>query len=382
MKIVLYTNILTPYRKYFYDLFYECCSESGHDFNVLVMAATENNRTWKYADLESSYTTLLDSRTISKGETYIHFNSNLMGKIRILQPDVVVVAGSYLCPGAWEIARNKKKDGYKCLFWSESHLYEQKGNSNIKNAVREIVRKKFYQRYDGFWYAGELSKEFIKKYASSDAKYCFVPNLIDENVYQNSYYMPKSQKYDIRQSLQIENNKKILFCPARLSPVKGILEFLDILEKLDQKQNIVFLIAGDGELKGQIENKAKNKRLDVRLIGNKSQEEMVKLYGIADIFVLPSLSDPNPLTCIEALWAGLPLFISEHCGNYPEVIDSGNNGFVFSYKNIDTAAELLEKLLYQNELMREKSVCKATNQYNSKAVTNRIISECLDLCGK
>ena len=112
MNIVIYTNILTPYRKYFYDLFYECCSEIGHEFNVLVMAETEDNRTWKYTDLESSYTTLLDSRTISKGETYIHINSNLMERIRLLQPDIVVVAGSYLCPGAWEIARNKKKYGY------------------------------------------------------------------------------------------------------------------------------------------------------------------------------------------------------------------------------------------------------------------------------
>ena len=34
MNIAIYTNILTPYRKYFYDLFYECCLESGHEFNV------------------------------------------------------------------------------------------------------------------------------------------------------------------------------------------------------------------------------------------------------------------------------------------------------------------------------------------------------------
>ena len=105
------------------------------------MAETEDNRTWKYTDLESSYTTLLDSRTISKGETYIHINSNLMERIRLLQPDIVVVAGSYLCPGAWEIARNKKKYGYKCLFWSESHLHEQKRNSNIK-----ILFEKWFAR--------------------------------------------------------------------------------------------------------------------------------------------------------------------------------------------------------------------------------------------
>lgn len=50
---------------------------------------------------------------------------------------------------------------------------------------------------------------------------------------------------------------------------------------------------------------------------------MIELYSISDVFVLPSISDANPLTCIEALWTELPLFISENCGNYPEVIEQG-----------------------------------------------------------
>jgi hypothetical protein len=55
---------------------------------------------------------------------------------------------------------------------------------------------------------------------------------------------------------------------------------------------------------------------------------------------------------------------------------------VFTYKNVEVASELLEKLLSQSELMREQSVYKAINQYNSKAVTKRIIGECLYLCEK
>lgn len=32
MKIVLYTNIMTLYRKYFYDLFYDACVRNGDEF--------------------------------------------------------------------------------------------------------------------------------------------------------------------------------------------------------------------------------------------------------------------------------------------------------------------------------------------------------------
>ena len=77
--------------------------------------------------------------------------------------------------------------------------------------LEKLFEKNFIKKYDGFWYAGELSREFITKYAIRDAKYCFVPNLIDESIYKNSYHMPKAQKQNIRQLLQIENNKKILF---------------------------------------------------------------------------------------------------------------------------------------------------------------------------
>ena len=39
--------------------------------------------------------------------------------------------------------------------------------------------------------------------------------------------------------------------------------------------------------------------------------------------ILPSLSDPNPLSCIEACWSANPLIVSEHVGNNPEIITEG-----------------------------------------------------------
>jgi glycosyltransferase involved in cell wall biosynthesis len=56
---------------------------------------------------------------------------------------------------------------------------------------------------------------------------------------------------------------------------------------------------------------------------------MLTLYAQADGFCLPSLSDPNPLSVIEALWAGLPLLLSTKVGNHPECLEQGKNGFAF-----------------------------------------------------
>ncbi len=55
---------------------------------------------------------------------------------------------------------------------------------------------------------------------------------------------------------------------------------------------------------------------------------MLELYASCDLLLLPSLKDPNPLSVIEALWAGLPLLISDRCGNWPEAVEQGVNGWV------------------------------------------------------
>lgn len=172
----------------------------------------------------------------------------------------------------------------------------------------------------------------------------------------------------------------MLLCLARLSPVKGIDKIIPILAKTNCANKITLLIAGDGELKNKIINIVVEEKIDVRLLGFQEQQSVVELYSIADVFILPSMSDPNPLTCIEALWAGLPLFISEHCGNYPEVVKQGCNGFVFSYNDINGIVNSLNQLInYSKEnylKARETSLQIANEHYNSKKIVKEIIDHC------
>ncbi len=384
MNLIIYTNILTPYRKYFYDLLYKICTEQGDQFRVLVMAETEPGRPWKYKDLKGDYTILLDNKTISRGEAHVHINGNLMKMLKELKPDVVVCAGSYLCPGVWEIAKSKDRLGYKLIYWSESHLNELRRANSAKLFIRELLRNHIYKLFNGFWYAGKLSREFDEKYASPDASYHFLPNLIDEAKYSVSMSAEKKRK--VRQKLEISESKTSFFCPARLISVKGILEFLELMKHCPSKEEAVIVIAGSGELKEAIERKSVENGVDVRLLGQKTQDETVELYAASDVFLLPSLSDPNPLACIEALWAKKPLLISEHCGNYPEVVRMGENGYVFNYTNQEAAIEYIELMINASACWRNKaglvSEELARDTYSSVEVAKRIIEEMKQICSK
>lgn len=379
MNIAIYTNILTPYRTYFFNTMLEECKNQGINFHVIVMADTEPGRTWKYEDFKAEYTILLNHKTFSKGETYIHINNNIKKVLKELKIDILICAGSYLCPGIWTALRLRKRLGYKVYFWSESHLNESRNYGGLKIHIRDFLRKAVYRRFDGFWFAGKMSQEFIEAYCNSTASFMFMPNLVEEDKYKKAGEFPKEIKKQIRMKYDVTEERVVFICPARLSPVKGIDKFVSILSQAKYRARATVLVAGDGEQKELISKMVKNAQIDVRLLGFKDQKEIVELYGIADYFVLPSISDANPLTCIEALWARLPLYISENCGNYPEVIHQGINGYSFRYNNIEDAVEKLDKMISADECWKrqakQESFDIAEKNYNSKNVVKRIIKE-------
>lgn len=374
MKIVLYTNILTPYRKYFYDLFYQECRDNGDTFLVLVMAENENNRSWYYKDFETNYTRLLSGKTISRVETYIHINNHLKKTLEEINPDVVIASGSYLCPGTWEVANLKNKLNYKLYFWSESHLGEARQYGGFKIAIREYLRTRFYKKFDGFLCPGKLAFNFVEKYSKKDAIKVLLPNLVDESLFTKEDYQVDSLCERLH-----TNNKIIMFTPARLSEVKGIGPFMELLAQAKNHKEVSLIIAGSGLLADQLKNRAAELAIDAYFIGPKKQEEIACLYKNTDIFVLPSLSDPNPLTCVEALWSKKPLLVSNHVGNYPEVIQQGENGFMFSYAEEENAVCIIEEMISKSEEWRMKAGKKsyeiALSIYDSCAVVKRVRKE-------
>ncbi|WP_026488627.1 glycosyltransferase family 4 protein [Butyrivibrio sp. XBB1001] len=382
MKIALYTNILSPYRKHFFDLLFDECRKRNIDFKVFVMAPTEPDRQWTYDEYKASYTELLEGRTLVIKHAYIHFNKNLISVIKDYNPDVMICSGSYLCPGIWTVAKKRKKLGYKCYFWSESHINQKRDNNKLVSLFLEYLRSNIYKKFDAFLYAGELSYDFIKKYAGDKAEGIFVPNLIDEKKFVKAQNKPQSEREAIREKYKLPLDKRLMIMPARLSKVKGIDAFLDILLKCPSKNNVHIAIAGEGELREELEKRIQKENLPVSLLGYKNEDEMIDLYAASDIFLLPSFSDPNPLSCIEALWCGLPLFISDKVGNCREVLENGINGYVFSYDNQAEAIDKLNIIISTNEewinTASKRSMYKADLVYNSEKNVKRIIEELMN----
>ena len=379
MRVLIITNILTPYRVFFFDKLYNYIKMTGGELKIVVMAETEPNRNWNYKDLERGYTELIDSSSINlKGDVFIHIPKNIKDILINFRPDKVIVGGSYQNPAILSLAKNKSKLNYELIFWSESHLMEDKGYNKAKIIIRDVIRKLMISKFNSFCVPGMMAKDFIEVYKGG-GKYYNLPNIVDDNYYSKAYVNKEEDREKLRHKYKIDKDKYIFILPARLAPVKGILEFLDIYKKVVNKKNASILIAGTGELKERIESICENENIDVRLLGSRKQEEMLELYTLADCLLLPSLSDPNPLSCIEALWAGLPLLLSNRVGNYNEVVKEGENGYIFSYENAEEAIKIIDSIILSdkkwNDNAKEVSRSIAKKYFSPNIVVENLINQ-------
>lgn len=121
-------------------------------------------------------------------------------------------------------------------------------------------------------------------------------------------------KKDILRSYSIaETDRPIVFFGGRLTVQKGV----DILLKAawiysQTDESPLTLIAGDGDLRSQLQSLAKQLKLkSVHFLGYQSEQMMAKLYNIADVVVIPSLFEPFGRIAIEALACGTPVIASK-----------------------------------------------------------------------
>lgn len=382
MKILLVTNILTPYRSFFYDLFYTEARKMGIDFKVFVMENRgTNNKQWSYEQYQRDYTKLLQCKRMLNNS--IILNKDIIANVMVYKPDLIICAGSYQMPTVIKLALKKKKYNYKILFWSESNLLKKDYLGGVKKQLREWVRKYVYKRFDGFLYAGKASKIFIEKYAKVNTKYFFLPNLVNQELFKVAKNLSQEKKNELIKEHNLDINKKIFITPARLTYEKGMLNFLEIFKKSEHVEKATLLLIGAGVLKEKIEVFIENNpSMDIRLLGLKTQKEVVELYGIADFFLLPSIIDPNPLTCIESLWVGLPLLISNHVGNIYEVLKEGENGYYIDYSNEEFSLQAIEKAINSDKewMNRASSLSKsiALGTYEPLSQTIRLLNELVD----
>lgn len=154
------------------------------------------------------------------------------------------------------------------------------------------------------------------------------------------------QEYDTKEILEkykIEyTNQKIVLYAGRLSHLKGLDVLLKAAKIYEKKQDIITLLVGNGALRKELKNLAKELELrNVYFLGHKRQRTLKKLYNIADVFSISSRQEAFGLVGVEALACGLPV-VSTKVGGMKDYV----NNKVGKLVNVEDEEELAKALLY------------------------------------
>jgi len=138
--------------------------------------------------------------------------------------------------------------------------------------------------------------------------------------------------------------KKIILFFGRLSLHKGPDYFIRAAKKvLDYKKDVLFVMAGSGELLPEMIDLSCNLGIGDKILftGRLKEDEVEKIYEIADLYVLPSVSEPFGITVLEAASNGIPVIISKNCG-VKEIL---NNCLEVDFWDVDEIANKMISVL-------------------------------------
>lgn len=160
----------------------------------------------------------------------------------------------------------------------------------------------------------------------------------------------------------IPENRVVVGMVACFKPQKSPTDFVDVAaEVLRTRPDVHFVMAGDGELRPQVEERIRESGVGnhITLLG--WQEDMPELYANLDIFMLTSLWEGQPCVFAEAMACGLPIIATDADGAREAIVD-GDTGFVCPPRDIRALAVALVRLIDDPELRRsmgQRGRCRA-----------------------
>lgn len=207
----------------------------------------------------------------------------------------------------------------------------------------ETMLKRKYKTFlisgaQGYFSPSDSSDKYLNYYGANIEKiyrYSF-SSLRNEDIMQRP--ISKVDKLKIREKLNV-NADFVILSVGQFIHRKGYDIFLKACRALNE--NIQVIIIG-GEVTSEYLQLIKKYNLsNIRFENFKSKELLSQYYLAADLFVLPTREDVWGLVINEAMAHGLPIITTEKCGAGLELINNGENGYLFTSENDKELAEIL-----------------------------------------
>jgi UDP-glucose:(heptosyl)LPS alpha-1,3-glucosyltransferase len=182
-----------------------------------------------------------------------------------------------------------------------------------------------------------VRREILANFNIPAEKLALIYSGVDTEKY--SHKLRDTHRIGTRKTLEIPEDARVCLIVGSGFARKGVRALLQALAKLPAHYYGVVVGADKQRARYEALTSELGLRNRVRFIGG--VDDVRPYYGAADVLVLPTLYDPFPNVCLEAMASGLPIITSATSGA-AELVKTGENGYVCDALDIATIAQQIE----------------------------------------
>ncbi|MBP9891938.1 MAG: glycosyltransferase family 4 protein [Planctomycetes bacterium] len=265
--------------------------------------------------------------------------AHVVGQLAAHTPHEVIHAHDWMTyPAALEARR---VSGKPVVLHVHSLEYDRSGE-HVNEAINRLERAGL-RAADRIVAVSHYTKSLVTRMHGVDAaKISVVHNGVTRSEGLQQYHLPEDREH-----------KTVLFM-GRITFQKGPEYFVRAAQKvLGRINNVRFVMAGSGDMVEPMKQLVRQLKLDAafEFPGFLRGTERERYFTLADVYVMPSVSEPFGITPLEAMAYDVPVIISRQSG-VSEVL---RHALKVDFWDVDKMADLLMALLRHDALGQEMS---------------------------
>ena len=231
----------------------------------------------------------------------------------------------------------KKVSGKPLVIHVHATEYDRSGERNRNEMVYQM-EKEGMEAADAICAVSDLTRNIIiEKYGISPEKVFTLHNAVQQN------------KKDIVREKNLKG--KIVTFLGRVTFQKGPEYFVETAKKvMEYDPEVRFVLAGDGDMMTRVILRVAELGIADRFhfTGFLSGADIDALFGMSDVYVMPSISEPFGISPLEAMRAHVPVVISKQSG----VSEILKYAIKVDFWDIDATADAIYGLLHYPALAK------------------------------
>lgn len=256
-------------------------------------------------------------------------------------------------------ASNGLKQKYHLPLVATVHATEYGRNNGIRTPVQTYINSVEWELQYQAWRVIVCS-EYMKRecefalHAPWD-KMDVIYNGVDAKKFE--IHFPEPERAAFRAQFAAPE-EKIVFYVGRMVREKGVQVLIEALPKIRWGYHDTKLLIVGGGYRDHLVNLSQyiGMQRHIYFTGFVPDDELLKIYKIADIACFPSLYEPFGIVALEAMAARVPVVVSD-AGGLPEIVQNGITGTTTYAGNSNSLADGILSILHGPE--RAKSMADA-----------------------